>query len=138
MVSKASDDLPDPESPVMQTRAFRGSRTSMSLRLCSRAPWTISSSVAMAPCILASEHMFVQSSPDYGRRLAGTRLRMHETAKRAALATLVVGGVVVLALALWELRLLVALLFLAFIVAAAMRPTIDSLAQRGIPRAAGV
>jgi predicted PurR-regulated permease PerM len=61
-----------------------------------------------------------------------------ETAKRAALATLVIGGIVVLALALWHLRLLAALLFLAFIIAAAMRPTVDNLAQRGIPRAAGV
>jgi predicted PurR-regulated permease PerM len=61
-----------------------------------------------------------------------------ETAKRAALATLVVGGIVVLALALWELRLLAALLFFAFILAAAMRPTIEQLAKRGIPRAAGI
>jgi predicted PurR-regulated permease PerM len=63
---------------------------------------------------------------------------VEETAKRAALATLVVGGIVVLALAVWQLRLVVALLFLAFIVAAAMRPTVDSLAARGVPRAAGV
>jgi predicted PurR-regulated permease PerM len=63
---------------------------------------------------------------------------MAETAKRAALATLVVGGIVVLALALWKLRLLVALLFLAFVVAAAMRPTVDSLARRGLPRVAGI
>ena len=61
-----------------------------------------------------------------------------ETAKRAALATLVVGGIVVLALALWELRLLAALLFFAFILAAAMRPTIEQLRRRGIPRAAGI
>ena len=40
------------------------------------------------------------------------RLTMSETAKRAALITLVVGAIVVLALALWQLRLLVALLFL--------------------------
>ena len=37
MVSKASDDLPEPESPVMTTSLFRGSSTSMFLRLCSRA-----------------------------------------------------------------------------------------------------
>jgi predicted PurR-regulated permease PerM len=61
-----------------------------------------------------------------------------ETAKRAALATLVVGGIVVLALALWQLKLLVALLFLAFILAAAMRPTIEGLARRGVPRGAGI
>lgn len=63
---------------------------------------------------------------------------MKETAKRAALATLVVGSIVVLALALWQLRLVVALLFLAFILAAAMRPTIDRLARSGVPRAAGI
>jgi hypothetical protein len=38
MVSKASDDLPEPDSPVMQMSAFRGSLTVMSFRLCSRAP----------------------------------------------------------------------------------------------------
>src|SRR3954468_17949437 len=31
----------------MQMRRFRGSRTVMSLRLCSRAPWTTSSSAAI-------------------------------------------------------------------------------------------
>src|SRR2546421_5040497 len=31
----------------MQIRRFRGSRTVMSFRLCSRAPWTTSSSAAM-------------------------------------------------------------------------------------------
>lgn len=63
---------------------------------------------------------------------------MKETAQRAAIATLVVGTIVVLALALWELRLLLALLFLAFILAAAMRPTVESLAERRIPRLAGI
>lgn len=61
-----------------------------------------------------------------------------ETAERAAIATLVVGSIVVLALAVWQLKLVVALLFLAFILAAAMRPGIDGLARRGLPRAAGI
>ena len=61
-----------------------------------------------------------------------------ETARRAAIATLVVGGIVVVALALWALKLLVSLLFLAFIIAAAMRPGIDALHRRRIPRAVGV
>src|SRR5690242_6066293 len=52
--------------------------------------------------------------------------------------TLVVAGVVVGLLALWKLRLIVALLFLAFIIAAAMRPGVDALARRGVPRIAGV
>jgi len=38
MVSNASDDLPDPETPVMTTNLLRGTTTSMFLRLCSRAP----------------------------------------------------------------------------------------------------
>jgi predicted PurR-regulated permease PerM len=63
---------------------------------------------------------------------------MAETAKRAALATLVVGGIIVLGLALWKLRLVVALLFLAFVLAAAMRPTVDALARRRVPRALGI
>ena len=65
------------------------------------------------------------------------RLTMSETAKRAALITLVVGAIVVLALALWELRLLVALLFLAFILAAAMRPTLEVLASAWYPSPGG-
>src|ERR1700690_2319908 len=38
MGSNASDDFPDPESPVMTTSLSRGISTSMFLRLCSRAP----------------------------------------------------------------------------------------------------
>src|SRR3954471_11131437 len=40
MVSNASEDLPEPDSPVMTTSESRGSSTVMSLRLCSRAPVT--------------------------------------------------------------------------------------------------
>jgi hypothetical protein len=50
---------------------------------------------------------------------------MRQSAARVALATLVVVGVVVGVLALWKLKVLIALLFLAFIVAAAMRPSIE-------------
>ena len=42
------------------------------------------------------------------------------------------------ALALWKLKILIALLFLAFIIAAAIRPSVDALKRRGIPRGAGV
>src|SRR5215471_21497358 len=41
MVSKASEDLPEPDSPVMTTRLLRGISTSMFSRLCSRAPRTM-------------------------------------------------------------------------------------------------
>lgn len=40
MVSKASEDLPEPERPVMTTSLSRGMSRSMPLRLCSRAPRT--------------------------------------------------------------------------------------------------
>src|SRR2546427_10505892 len=48
MVSKASEDLPAPESPVMRVRAFRGISTVMFLRLCSRAPRTTNDSLDIA------------------------------------------------------------------------------------------
>src|SRR5580658_11305060 len=38
MVSKASDDLPDPERPVKTIRRSRGNSRETSWRLCSRAP----------------------------------------------------------------------------------------------------
>jgi predicted PurR-regulated permease PerM len=60
------------------------------------------------------------------------------TARRAFVTTLVVVGVIVLALALWKLRLVVALLFAGFIVSAAIRPGIEALQRRGIPRSAGL
>ena len=63
---------------------------------------------------------------------------MLETAKRAAIVTLVVVGIVVASLALWELRLVIALLFSAMIIAAAMKPSIDWLAGRRVPRPVGL
>src|SRR5919204_5259149 len=42
----------------MQISAFRGSLTVTSFRLCSRAPWTTSSSAAIAPTILLGERTF--------------------------------------------------------------------------------
>src|SRR2546430_9710533 len=42
----------------MQTSAFRGSLTVTSFRLCSRAPWTTSSSAAIAASLLPSERTF--------------------------------------------------------------------------------
>lgn len=63
---------------------------------------------------------------------------MPEHLRRIFFTMLIVVGVVAAALALWELRLLIALLFFAFIIAAAMRPGIDALRRRGIPRGAGI
>jgi predicted PurR-regulated permease PerM len=47
-------------------------------------------------------------------------------------------AVVALALALWKLKLVVALLFLAFTIAAAMRPGVEGLARRGVPRGVSI
>jgi len=63
---------------------------------------------------------------------------MAGTARRAAVATLVVGGIIVFALALWKLRLILALLFFSLIIAAAMRPGIDWFARHRVPRPAGL
>src|SRR5574337_1911291 len=49
MVSKASEDFPEPEIPVSTTRRSRGSSTVMFLRLCSRAPRTMMRSNGMDP-----------------------------------------------------------------------------------------
>src|ERR671914_237622 len=63
---------------------------------------------------------------------------MTDVARRAFVAAVIVLAVVVAALALWKLKILLALLFLAFTIAAAMRPGVDSLKRRGIPWAAGI
>ena len=63
---------------------------------------------------------------------------MRETARRAFIASVVIGAVIVAALALWKLRVLIALVFLAFIIAAAMRPGVDALRRRRIPRGLGI
>jgi predicted PurR-regulated permease PerM len=63
---------------------------------------------------------------------------MAETTKRVALATLVVIGLVVGTLALWKLKLVIALVFLGMIIAAALRGGIDALHRRGVPRGAGL
>ncbi|HET8528928.1 MAG TPA: AI-2E family transporter [Gaiellaceae bacterium] len=64
---------------------------------------------------------------------------MGSTARRAAVATLVALGIVVAALALWKIKVVIALLFMGFIVAAAMRPSIEWLERRlHVPRSVGV
>jgi predicted PurR-regulated permease PerM len=63
---------------------------------------------------------------------------MSRTARTAAVATLVAGSIIVLALALWKLRLVLALLFSAFIIAAAIRPGIEWLARHRVPRPLGL
>jgi predicted PurR-regulated permease PerM len=59
-------------------------------------------------------------------------------AKKAFVWTLVPLCVVVAALVLWKVRLVIALFFVALIVAAAMRPGVEWLRARGVPRGVGV
>jgi predicted PurR-regulated permease PerM len=73
------------------------------------------------------------ANPSYGQNGI-----MRETARRAFVAALVVVAVVVVALALWKLRVVIALLFLAFIIAAAMRPGVEWLRRYRVPRGVGV
>jgi predicted PurR-regulated permease PerM len=63
---------------------------------------------------------------------------MRATARKTAVVTLVAGSIVVLALALWKLRLVLGLLFFAFIIAAAIRPGIEWLVRHHVPRAVGL
>jgi predicted PurR-regulated permease PerM len=64
---------------------------------------------------------------------------MTGTARKTATATLVAVAIIVAALALWKLRLLIALFFLGIVIAAAMRPSIEWLHRRyHVPRAIGV
>jgi predicted PurR-regulated permease PerM len=63
---------------------------------------------------------------------------MAETARRSFIATTVAVAVVAAALALWHLRLLLELIFLAFTIAAAMRPGVESLNRRRVPRGLGI
>ncbi|HZP72180.1 MAG TPA: AI-2E family transporter [Gaiellaceae bacterium] len=60
------------------------------------------------------------------------------TARQAFVAAVVVIAVVVTALALWKLRVVLALLLFAFTIAAAMRPGVDRLAGWRVPRAVAV
>jgi len=64
---------------------------------------------------------------------------MTGTARKAATATIVALSIIVAALALWKLKVVIALLFLGFVIASAMRPSVEWLHRRaGIPRSVGV
>jgi predicted PurR-regulated permease PerM len=64
---------------------------------------------------------------------------MGGTARKAATSTLVVLAIVIAALALWKIRIVIALLFLGFVIASAMRPSVEWLYRRArVPRSIGV
>jgi len=63
---------------------------------------------------------------------------MADTARRTFVISLVVLAVIVCALALWKVKIVLALVFLGLILAAAMRPGVDRLAEHKVPRPLGV
>src|SRR6266581_7740970 len=72
MVSKASDDFPEPDSPVKTTSLSRGMVRSMSLRLCSRAPL-----ITIAVCWRDLLPAAFFSATDAGPHATGLRLAPH-------------------------------------------------------------
>src|SRR5919206_4886862 len=79
-----------------------------------------------------------RGSPRSAGGICGKNPGMKDTALKAFVAALIVVAVVALALALWKLRIVIALLFLALIIAAAMRPSVEWLARHRVPRGAGI
>jgi predicted PurR-regulated permease PerM len=63
---------------------------------------------------------------------------MADTARKAFVATLVAVAVIAVSLALWKLKIVIALVFLGLVIAAAMRPGVEWLAARRVPRPLGV
>jgi len=59
-------------------------------------------------------------------------------AKKTAIVILVAIALIALSLALWRIRIVLALLFAAWMIAAAMRPGVDRLARLRVPRGVGV
>jgi predicted PurR-regulated permease PerM len=105
-----------------------------------RLPWIVSGVTGRTPVAFSSE---------VGRRRAMGGLaetEMHEvqrpsgndTARQAFIATAVALAVIVGALALWKLRVVLALLLIGFTLAAAMRPGIDRLARWRVHRPVGL
>jgi predicted PurR-regulated permease PerM len=72
-----------------------------------------------------------------GRR-SDQRDNLGPFAARVAIASLVVVGIGSLTLALWKARVVVSLLFLGITLAAAMRPGVEALHRRGVPRGISV
>jgi predicted PurR-regulated permease PerM len=65
-------------------------------------------------------------------------LTAQSVARRALVSSLVLLGLVILALALWKMRLVLLLFFLAVVIASAIRPGVEALRRRGIPRGLGI
>src|ERR1044072_5689809 len=63
MVSKAREDLPEPDSPVITVKRSRGMSTLMFFRLCWRAPLTLMRSMAIAKTRHCSGQVFGSQGP---------------------------------------------------------------------------
>jgi predicted PurR-regulated permease PerM len=61
-----------------------------------------------------------------------------DVARKSFVATAIAVAVVATALALWHLKVLIAVVLLAFIIAAAMRPGVEKLHEHRVPRGFGV
>jgi predicted PurR-regulated permease PerM len=59
-------------------------------------------------------------------------------ARRTLIASILALSLLALTLALWKMRLAIFLFFGAIVIAAAMRPGVDALHRRGVPRALGI
>jgi hypothetical protein len=68
----------------------------------------------------------------------GAPIPLGALAARVALSTLVVLAILAVVATVWAGRLVVALLFFAIIIASAIRPGVDALKRRRIPRGIGV
>src|SRR5947207_13387206 len=126
--------LPGTEAGQPRMNPVRPSSASSSARPSGRTstiPWRRSSTRTSS-----SE----SSTMGFARSTTGQQsLVMGTTARRVAVATLVVLGIVIAALALWKIKVVIALVFLGVIVAAAMRPGVVWLERRArIPRTVGV
>ena len=65
-------------------------------------------------------------------------LTVQETARRVLVSSLVLLLLVIVALAVWKIRLVVLLFLLAVVIASAMRPGVEALRRLGIPRGVGI
>jgi predicted PurR-regulated permease PerM len=63
---------------------------------------------------------------------------MGQTARKTAVATIVVISIGAVALALWQLKVLVSLFLLGLVIAAAMRPGVEWMRRHGIPGGVGI
>src|SRR3954451_4476292 len=86
MVSKARDDLPEPERPVITVNLSRGMSTLMFFRLCWRAPLTLMRSMAIAKTRHSSRQIFALQGPqnyaDLERVFADQKLNLRPSSMR--------------------------------------------------------